>query len=291
MFKPLKVLCLASLVLSDSSFAQRSYPPEIPDAKRVTYKEVGDVKLDLWIFQPDGWTAADRRPAVIFFFGGGWKSGSPAQFTEQCKKLAARGMVAMTADYRVRGRHQTLANVCVEDARDAMRWARNHAGELGIDPDRLAAGGGSAGGHVAACLGVIAPEGEESVSSRADALVLFNPACVLAPIDGLNPSGKDRSAEMRERMGVNPVALSPAHHIDESDPPAALFHGTQDPTVLFVTAEIFTRKMKEAGVRCELFAYEGEKHGFFNFGRGGNEMFEATTRDMEAFLTSLGWLE
>lgn len=290
MLKTIALLFSAALTLSVSSFAQRNYPPDIPDAERITYKEVGEVKLDLWIFKPDGWKAEDQRPAVIFFFGGGWNAGSPAQFTEQCKKLAARGMVAMTADYRVRSRHQTKAKECVEDARDAMRWARNHVGELGIDPDRLASGGGSAGGHIAACLGVI-PAEDEAVSSRPNAMLLFNPACVLAPIDGKAPWGEDRSEEMRERMGTDPVALSPAHHVDSGDPPAAIFHGTEDPTVLFATAEIFTEKMKEAGVRCELFAYEGEKHGFFNYGRGGNEMFEATTKDMESFLTSLGWLK
>lgn len=291
MQKSLLPLFLFALILPEFAFAQKNYPPKIVGAERVTYKEVGEVKLDLWVFKPESWTADDRRPAVIFFFGGGWKAGSPGQFTEQCKKLAARGMVAMTADYRVRSRHGTLAKDCVDDARDAMRWARTHAGELGIDPGRLAAGGGSAGGHIAACLGVISPEGEESVSSRADALLLFNPACVLAPIDGKMPWNEDRSEEMRERMGVDPIAISPAHHVDAGDPPAALFHGVEDPTVSVETAEIFTAKMNEAGVQCRLFAYEGEKHGFFNFGRGDNRMFEATTKDMESFLTELGWLE
>ncbi len=270
--------------------AKNTYPPEIPDAERVSYKTVGETNLDLWMFKPEDWTADDQRPAVIFFFGGGWTGGSPGQFEHQCRRLAARGMVAMTADYRVRSRHQTLAIDCVADARDAMRWARSNAGDLGIDPNRLAAGGGSAGGHIAACLGTIWT-GEEAVSSRPAAMLLFNPACVLAPIDGEKPWPEDRSEEMRERMGVDPVALSPAHHVNADSPPGIIFHGIVDTTVPFRTAEVFAIKMKEAGVRCDLKGYEDQGHGFFNYGKSENAMFEATMRDLETFLVDLNWID
>ncbi len=272
-------------------FVQFTYPPEIPDTEAVTYKSTGQVKLKLWVTKPEGWKAGDRRPAVVFFFGGGWKKGSPEQFAQQCKRLAGRGMVAMTADYRVRSRHGVLAKDCVADARDAVRWIRAHAAELGVEPNRLAAGGGSAGGHIAACLGTIQPEGGEEVSSRPNALLLFNPACVIAKIDGKHPWGEDRSEEMRERMGVAPEKLSPAHHASAKSAPCAIFHGKSDSTVPFSTAETFAAKMKEAGARCELFGYEGEGHGFFNFGRDENKAFEATMADAEQFLANLGWLE
>ena len=71
-------------------------------------------------------------------------------------------MVAMTADYRVASRHGTQARHCVADGKSAVRWIRQHAGRLGVDPHRVAAGGGSAGGHGAACTGVIA-QGDENV--------------------------------------------------------------------------------------------------------------------------------
>jgi acetyl esterase len=133
----------------------RTYPPNLPGAKVEVYKTVGDVKLNIYIYNPEGHKPSDKRPAIVFFFGGGWSHGSPAQFQEQCKYLASRGMVAMTADYRVSSRHQVKAVSCVTDAKSAVRWARANADRLGIDPNRLAAGGGSAGGHIAACTGVV----------------------------------------------------------------------------------------------------------------------------------------
>lgn len=121
--------------------------------RKEIYKTVGEVKLPIYIFAPPDHKPTDRRPAIIFFFGGGWTSGTPRQFEPQCRYLASRGMVAMTADYRVFSRHGTLAVKCVEDAKSAIRWVRANASRLGVDPKRIAAGGGSAGGHIAACAG------------------------------------------------------------------------------------------------------------------------------------------
>src|SRR5439155_6979750 len=109
------------------------YPPEMPGAKVETFKTVGETKLALYIFNPEGHKAADQRPAIVFFFGGGWTGGSPGQFEQQCRYLAARGMVAMTADYRVASRQQVKAAQCVADAKSAIRYVRAHAKDLGVD--------------------------------------------------------------------------------------------------------------------------------------------------------------
>lgn len=291
--KPVFLLSILALIPA-LGCAQRNYPPEMEGAEVRTYKVAetakGDeVDLRIWIFKPEGWKASDSRPAAVFFFGGGWKSGSPQQFEQQCKRLAKRGMVAMTADYRVRGRHETLAKDCVEDARDAVRWIRVHAEELGVDPERLLGGGGSAGGHIAACLGTIAYD-DQGTDSSPNAMALFNPATVLAPHEGLEFK-PERSAEMRERMGIDPVELSPIHHVHSEAAPAIIFHGKDDAIVSFASAAAYAEAMKEAGVRCELAAYEGEGHGFFNFGRKNNGPFEDTMKKLDAFLVSLGWLE
>ena len=132
---------------------KKTWPAQLKGAERVVYKTVGDTQLHLHIFRPT--KQRTKAPAVVFFFGGGWKSGTPAQFEQQCRYLASRGMVAMTAEYRIRNMHGTLATACVADGKSAVRWIRANAGKLGVDPDRIAAGGGSAGGHVAACTGVI----------------------------------------------------------------------------------------------------------------------------------------
>ena len=77
----------------------RIYPPSLPGAVVETYKTIDDVEMKVWIFAPDGHSEGDSRPAIVFFFGGGWRSGSPGQFARHCDYLTDRGMVAITADY------------------------------------------------------------------------------------------------------------------------------------------------------------------------------------------------
>tara|TARA_R110002096_G_scaffold352023_1_gene545002 strand:+ start:677 stop:1555 length:879 start_codon:yes stop_codon:yes gene_type:complete len=270
---------------------QKTYPPVIEGTKEHVYREVDDVQLKLWAFNPEGWKASDSRPAIVFFFGGGWSGGNPIQFERHSRLLAERGMVALVADYRVASRHGTKANECVEDARAAIRFLRSQSKILGIDPDRIAAGGGSAGGHIAACLGVI----EADPESKPNAMALYNPACVIAPLDGMDYWPEDRYAEMEERMGVKPESLSPAQHVSKNAPPCIIFHGKADDTVPYATAAIFAEKMNALGVPCLLHGYEGEGHGFFNDGResqsGGEPAFPKTMEQLDAFFIDLGWLD
>ena len=271
-----------------------NYPPQLEGAKVEVYKKTGDVELNIYIFNPADHKPADQRPVVVFFFGGGWKAGTPKQFEQQCKYLASRGMVAMTADYRVLTRHGTKAKECVADAKSAIRWVRQEAQRLGVDPNRLVAGGGSAGGHIAGCLGVIDGFDETtdnlSISAKPNALALFNPALVLASVDGEDPLPADTMPTLPERMGVDPRELSPYHHVKAGVPPSIIFHGKADPTVPFRTAEQFTAAMQKAGNRCELVGYEDQPHGFFNYGRSENKYFEATLVSLDKFLVSLGYL-
>lgn len=270
-------------------------PKTLPGARTEVYKTIGDVELPIHIFAPEGHEAGARRPAMVFFFGGGWRGGTPAQFHNQCEYLASRGMVAMTAEYRVASRHGVKAVSCFRDARSAIRWARLNAERLGIDPRRLAAGGGSAGGHLAGALGTIAEfdeEGEDTaISAVPNALVLFNPALVLAPVKGRDGADMKKLASLGERMGVEPDRLSPYHHVREGQPPAIIFHGKADTTVPYFTSELFAEKMKAKGNRCELVGYEGQPHGFFNYGRSENKYFLDTVTRTDAFLASLGYLE
>lgn len=257
------------------------------------YKTAGEVKLPLYIFRPEGHEAGDRRPAVVFFFGGGWRSGSPTQFEQQCKYLAGRGMVAITVEYRVSSRHDVKVEDCVEDAKSAMRWVRAHAGDLGIDPERIAAGGGSAGGHLAAAMATVegfdGPGEDASISAKPNAMILFNPALALAPLADGRGEGNAKLAGLRERFRGDAAAVSPVHHVKAGQPPAIVFFGTNDS--LLEGAREFERLYKEAGNRCEMKTYEGQGHGFFNFGRGGDKYYRATLREADKFLASLGWIE
>lgn len=290
------VLLVASIVHAQPPQQRaRSYPPKMPDATVETYKTIGDVELNAYIFYPDNHKPSDKRAAIVFFFGGGWKSGTPGQFEQQCKHLASRGMVAVTADYRVASRHETKAVACVADAKSAVRWLRQNADRLGIDPQRIVAGGGSAGGHIAACTGVVVgfdETGEDmSISSRPNAMALFNPALVLASVDDQPPLDEQHMAGLRERMGTDPQNLSPYHHVAKNNPRTIIFHGEADTTVPYRTAEQFTEAMKKAGNRCELIGFPGEPHGFFNYGRGGNAAYNETLKQLDKFLVSLGYLD
>jgi acetyl esterase len=261
-------------------FAQSSYPPTFHDARVETYQKIGSTELKLWIFGESD--SEKQKPAIVFFFGGGWNSGSPDQFERQARHFAKRGMIAITADYRVKSRQGVQVVECVKDAKAVIAWVRKHAGRLGIDPDRIAASGGSAGGHLAASTGTISGFGSDE---RPNAMILFNPACTLVPIEGWSPP--ERKAELSAaRLGVEAQAISPAHHIGPHTPPTLILHGKSDTTVPYESAVAFESVMKKAGRPCKLVGYEGAGHGFFNRG----EQSRKTLAEADAFLVNLGWI-
>lgn len=249
--------------------------------KTLIYKKINEIKLELYVFNPEDHKPSDKHPAIVFFFGGGWNGGTPSQFYPHAEYLASRGMVAMCAEYRVKTRHNTSPRECVKDGKSCVRWIRQHAGDLGIDPTKIAAGGGSAGGHVAAATGTLngfEEAGEDlSISSRPDALVLFNPVYDNGP----GGFGYDRVKEYWQ-------AFSPMHNISATTPPTIVFLGTMDKHIPVKTAQAYKRLMEEKGHHCDLHLYEGQPHGFFNY--RNIEHYTQTVSEMDRFLTSLGYL-
>ena len=260
----------------------------IPD-QIVTYKKVGGVELKLHVFKPGGHQASDKRSAVVFFFGGGWSGGTPKQFYEQSRFLANHGMVAFAAEYRVSNVHKTSPYECVKDGKSAIRWVREHAAQWGVDPERIVSSGGSAGGHVAACTGVIQgfeEEGENGeISSVPNAMVLFNPV--------IDTTAKGYGAQ-RFQKGKE-TELSPCHHVSKGIVPTIVFHGTADQTTPFENVERFTRLMKEAGNACVLVPFEGRRHGFFNGSffrpRSNGVDYNESMQKTLSFLREQGMLE
>ena len=256
------------------------------DTKKVLYKKVGDVSLHLWFFYPKGHQVSDKRPAIVFFFGGGWNGGTPTQFSDQSQYLRSRGMISIVADYRVKSRHKTSPFECVKDGKSAVRWIRAHASEYGIDPDRLAAGGGSAGGHVAAATATVPglnEEGEDlTTSCQPDALVLFNPVYDNGPKGyGFDRVGK----EQRYRE------ISPIDNIRQGTPPTIVFLGDMDSLIPVATAQRYQKLMQAVGSESVLHIYKGQAHGFFNIRKGGQKIFDQTMEQTDHFLTKLGYLK
>ncbi len=268
--------------------------PDLPGAVPIVFKQIGDVELRLQFFRPADWSAGDERPAVVFFFGGGWKNGSPTQFGTQAEYLATQGMVTCCAEYRITSVHGSTAAQSVADAKSAMRYLRSNSTGLGIDPDRIAAGGGSAGGHLAAAVATLPglnEEGEElSVSCIPNALVLFNPAVDITA-EGL---GRDEEGEahqeMLTRIGATEEELSPTIYVTEGLPPTIIIHGMADSVVPYAQVEVFHQRMEAAGNRCELVGYPDKEHGFFNVGRGDEESYRDTLRRTHLFFQDLGWI-
>jgi acetyl esterase len=254
---------------------------EQQETKSFVYKKTKQGDLELVAHYPLDWKETEKRPAIVFFFGGGWTGGRITQFEPQASHLAARGMVAVRADYRVKSRHGVTPKECVEDAKSAVRWMRQNAGTLGIDPDRIVAAGGSAGGHIAACT-AFAPgldaEGEDArISSKPNTLVLFNPVLRFAGIPRLM-----ERIDNNEPLGE---AISPTQHLTKDSPPTLIFFGTADR--LATMGDEFMEKSKELGHRAVLFTAEGQPHGFFN----RPPWQEKTTQQMDEFLLSIGYLE
>lgn len=260
---------------------------ETSQPQRQIYKTVAGRELYLTIVNPPEWKATDKRPAMVFFHGGGWTGGTPTQFTQHSAYLATRGLVCIQVQYRLLDKKTNEPPVnCIHDARSAMRWVHSHAAELGIDPQRIGAGGGSAGGHLAAFVGMVDgvddPQDDLKVSPKANALALFNPVFDNGPNQGWGTA----------RVGDRYKEFSPAHNISSDDPPTIVFLGTQDKLIPVPVVERFKAGMTKAGVRCEAVFYEGQGHGFFNPGKGGtSQYYYETLLATDRFLTSLGWLQ
>ncbi len=208
--------------------------------------------------------------------------GTIGQFEPHARYFAQRGMVCFRADYRVNRRQGTSPFESLKDARSAVRFIREHAQEFHVDPQKIVASGGSAGGHLAAATALARgfDEGSDrlSYSCVPDALVLFNPV-----IDN-GPGGYGY-----ERVGEAYRDFSPLHNIRAGAPPTILFLGTKDRLIPVETVQYYQLVMEKAGSRCDLKLYEGQGHGFFN--HRNSEYYRKTVSEADRFLVSLGYLE
>jgi acetyl esterase/lipase len=218
---------------------------------------------------------------MIYFFGGGWNGGSTAQFKPHAKYFSGRGIVCVLVDYRVKSRQGTSPFESLKDAKSAIRYLRKNAEELNIDPDKIIASGGSAGGHLAAATATIQKFNEESddisISAVPNALVLFN------PVYDNGPGGYGY-----DRVGEKYLWFSPLHNIRKGAPPTIVFLGTKDKLIPVETAHYYKTVMEKVGSRCDLHLHEGEPHGFFNYSKIKN--YNSTVYKADKFLESLGYL-
>jgi len=246
--------------------------------KKCIYKRTPQGELEMFIHFPKDWQSTDNRPAIVFFFGGGFRTGTIKEFTRHAEYLASRGMVTARADYRVKDRHGTTPDKCVEDAKSAVRWLRSSANKFGIDPNKIAASGHSAGGHIAACASTtmgLEAEGEaRSISSKPNLLVLFN-----SSLDG---DWKNSNEPSFRKMTDS---LSPNDNLTPDLCPAILFYGMEDSRHLMDGLD-FVYKAGKLGNTAELHAAEGQSHNSSKY----PPWYERTLYLMDQFLAKHGYL-
>lgn len=268
-------------------------PPREFAPQRVTYKRVGENELQLHVFAPSEKHAATTpaptsrsRPAIVFFYGGGWTHGTPLQFYPECAFFADRGFVAISADYRIASAHGATPFESAADARSALRWVRAHARELGIDSTRIAAAGASAGGHLAAITaladGPDDPSDDLTISSRPDALLLWYPVLDTSPAGYGHALFGDSFAEL------SPLALVRA--APERLPPTLVLMGDADSATPLATLRAFEAAARAAKRDCRVVVFPGGKHPLYAYREGGEPGRNRTLAKAATFLTALGWL-
>lgn len=251
-----------------------------PDAI-MTYKTIGERTLNLHVFKAHGVVEGNKSPALILFHGGGWNSGTPTQMYDQADYFSKNGVTTISVEYRLWNTDKTPPNVSVMDAKSAYRWVQNNAEKLGIDDKKIAAGGASAGGHLAAALATVSEfnDQKDPVTAIAPAaLVLFNPV-----IDN-GPEGYGF-----ERVRPYWRAISPLHNITKGHPPTIVFLGTKDIHIPVATGEAYRDKITAVGSQAELIIYQDKKHGFFNR-RRSEDSFTDTVLKAHDFLIKVKFL-
>ena len=238
----------------------------------VTYSESPSLALD--VYQPA--TTTKPTAVAVFFYGGSWRGGKRSEYAFVGKALAQAGILTLVADYRVFP--QARFPAFEFDAARAVRWARDHAGEYGGDPQRLFVVGHSAGGHIAALLGTdaryLAAEGMRpkdlagivGIAGAYDFLPLTDPKLIEVFGD---------ESEWPQSQPVN--------FVDGDEPPFLLLHGTDDRVVWPRNSETLETRLRHAGVPVTLQRYAGLGH-FRIIAAVRFPKLAPTLADMAAFL-------
>jgi len=249
----LTVGLLAVLGSASAQVQPGTAPASQAPAARI-YRTVDGAGLQAFVFTPAGRPDGKRSPGILLFHGGGWAAGSPDWVFPAAERFAGLGLVAVPIQYRLSNATTTpidaLADVCA-----AFQWARREAPALGLDPDRLAAYGVSAGGHLAALAATVgcgSKEGRYGIGGP-DALVLVSPA--------LDVSGDGHFKRLLlERAPVG--TYSPVEHVRPGMPPVMIANGDKDTLTPLRGARAFCDGVKAGGGRCELQVYPGVGHLF-----------------------------
>jgi acetyl esterase/lipase len=239
----------------------------------VVFATKGDTELKADLYLPKG---SGPFPGVVYIHGGGWSGGERTQLRRQAAYFAGRGIAGVAIDYRLSG--QAKYPAALEDCKDAVGWIRANAARYKIDGTRLAAAGSSAGGHLAALLGLTA-----NSSERVSAVVALN---AVLDLTGMGSRGTMVSRFLGQGCEEAPALCreaSPLYRTVPGAPPFLILHGTADQTVPYSQATEMAGRLKAAGVPVELFTAESGPHTFW-----ANPRWTAQTLEtMDRFLRNM----
>jgi acetyl esterase len=264
--RPLHELSVAEAREAELAELEPAVPEPVPDVfDRVLRSRGRDVPVRVYL------PGAPRPlPVLVYFFGGGWVLGSLAAVDPVCRRLAnATPCAVVSVAYRRAPEHPFPAGL--EDCYAATHWVAEHGPELGLDPDRVAVGGTSAGGNLAAAVALLARERE------GPKLVLQ--LLVYPPLDHRADLSKQEALDPL-LLGARDVAWCWSHYLADAadgDNPLASPLRAEDlrglPAALVITAELdplrdqgeaYAARLAEAGVATELVCFDGAVHGFFS---------------------------
>jgi acetyl esterase len=230
--------------------------------------------IPLRLYRPVGATAGQALPALVYYHGGGWVIGDLDTHDTLCRELANHsGCAVVSVDYRLAPEHRFPA--AVDDSIAALRWVRREAAALGIDPARVAVGGDSAGGNLAAVVALAAREAGDAPPAFQ---LLIYPATDQhrsAPSHRTNGQGYLLTTDtmayftdhyIPDRAHYADWRASPLLHPDLSGlPPALVLTAGYDP--LRDEGLAYAQRLTEAGNRATHLSFERQIHGFILMGK------------------------
>lgn len=250
---------------ADLVAAKKSAPQ--PDTL-FSYAGQAGLEHKIFVFRP-AWDGPDRElPGLVLFHGGGWNEGKAEQFNRQARFLADRGYVVFLPEYGLSSDGMTPRD-SMQDAATAWLAIRKQAPTYNLALDQLSAGGGSAGGHLAATLAMSTPLREPASLPKPRSLILFNPVIDNGP-DGYG----------YQRVAAYWKDFSPVDNIASDHPDTLIMVGDQDDYVPVTTAQRYCSLVSQTGAACDLFVDPGQKHSWFN-GKGFETTLSLTTRFLD----------
>jgi acetyl esterase len=223
-----------------------------------SYAAADGSELPVLVFEPAISTAPVA--ALVLFHGGGLRGGSPDELAPHCQQLAARGILALSAGYRLVGEGATSIDDCIADVRRAVDHCTGLAAARGLDASRVASGGSSAGAHLALVAAMIAPgEPAPAAAPGVAAVVALN------PVVDLLACSPQYLRLLEQSVGIAPgraADYSPAEFVRPGNPPVLIQHGTRDEVAPVGQVRHFRDLMVQAGNDCVLLEYEGAEHAF-----------------------------